>query len=75
MKCLIFSDLSTKFSWNVSKPFEITPSLGTLQPKSSISLYALFNPSLATIYQASAVCHYGEDMEVSMMMAGLGMLK
>lgn len=52
--------VSTGFHWECSPPFEITPVMGTLDPKETCKLKVSFLPHLATVYQVKTICHYGE---------------
>lgn len=51
--------VSTDFFWECCPPFELTPMLGTLDPKETRKLKVSFVPHLASVYQIKAICHYG----------------
>ena len=71
---LHFSELDTEFSWDICKPFQISPQKGVLGPKSSVNMNATFCPTFAHVYTAIAVCTYGTDIKAALQLDGVGML-
>lgn len=67
-------EVATDFAWDGPEPFSFTPRTGSLQPKSSAWIQATFKPTSATVYDASIVCFYGENMRKIMQAEGVGML-
>lgn len=63
----------TSFSWEVSEPFSILPPAGSIPPRGSCSLKAVFRPVSASVFEASAVCCYGEkNLIKEMKLGGVG---
>jgi len=69
---MYISELVTKFTWSVPKPFQIIPKEGVLMPKSSCDLYASFFPTSAVVCKVTAVCSYGINLKTSLTLDGIG---
>lgn len=52
------SELVTKFQWKAFEPFSIIPESGTMAPRTSCSVKAIFCPKAALVYEGTAVCTY-----------------
>ncbi|XP_077974570.1 cilia- and flagella-associated protein 65-like [Styela clava] len=55
------TELMTNFSWEVPEPFTILPPTGSIPPRGSCSLKAIFRPLSASVFETHAICCYGED--------------
>ena len=70
---VFYSELITSFTWNVPKPFQISPVSGVMNPKSTFDLQATFCPTSAAVFKATAVCTYGENLKTTMNLDGIGL--
>ncbi|XP_028409059.1 cilia- and flagella-associated protein 65-like [Dendronephthya gigantea] len=69
------SEVHTPFKWMVREPFSLSPSTGSLAPKTSCVIKATFSPKSGLVYNGTAVCHFGdlaEQMEKSVDLDGIG---
>ncbi|CAB4001244.1 Hypothetical predicted protein, partial [Paramuricea clavata] len=69
------SEVHTPFKWVIQEPFSLTPSSGSLAPKTSCLIKATFSPKGGFVYNATAVCYFGdltEPMEKSIKLDGIG---
>ena len=58
------SSVGTQFSWECpSKCFTVSPTSGSLGPRSSCKLSATFTPESAKVYSVTATCSYGKEGE------------
>ena len=62
----------TEFRWECLSPFEIIPTVSSLEVKESSRLKILYRPQLASVHNVTAVCHYGEDFSISKTMKLIG---
>ncbi|XP_008823962.1 cilia- and flagella-associated protein 65 isoform X2 [Nannospalax galili] len=53
-------DLPTFFTWEVPNPFQILPTTGLLEPGLACKIKVTFEPLMAVIYEAEAMCCYGK---------------
>ena len=53
-------ELPSTFDWAVDKPFRFTPSCGKLEPLEETTVIVDFQPEDASVFQARAVCHFGD---------------
>ncbi|KAJ8320586.1 hypothetical protein KUTeg_002173 [Tegillarca granosa] len=58
---ILGKDLETKVHWEVNEPFTIQPTDAILKSKAKRSFKATFKPTTACVFQAEAVCRYGEE--------------
>lgn len=67
------SELVTSFSWDVPDPFSIHPPTGSIGPRGSCKLKAVFRPLSASVFETYAVCCYGEDnIQQKVLLEGIG---
>ena len=52
------SEVSVNFSFDVPKPFTISPKQGLLPAKENCQLLCTFTPTTASVYTANAICVY-----------------
>ncbi|CAH1790082.1 unnamed protein product [Owenia fusiformis] len=57
------SELETPFEWDVKEPFTLEPHEGTLDAWGSCTIHATFSPKHALVYEADAICRYGNKYE------------
>ncbi|KAJ3413734.1 hypothetical protein HDV05_007637 [Chytridiales sp. JEL 0842] len=53
-------ELSSAYEWEISKPFSITPRVGTLPPGQSVAVTIEFRPEDASVFTATAICNFGD---------------
>ncbi|WAR10588.1 CFA65-like protein [Mya arenaria] len=58
-------DLNSELEWEITEPFTIQPEVTKLQPGEVKTFKATFKPGSATVYEATAVCKYGQEGELS----------
>uniref|UniRef100_A0A8C3S3X0 Coiled-coil domain containing 108 n=1 Tax=Chelydra serpentina TaxID=8475 RepID=A0A8C3S3X0_CHESE len=56
-------DLITLFNWETPSPFHLTPVSGMLEPGSECVVKVTFQPQMALVYDAIAVCWFGDNEE------------
>ncbi|XP_038277803.2 cilia- and flagella-associated protein 65 isoform X3 [Dermochelys coriacea] len=56
-------DLITLFNWETASPFHLTPVSGMLEPGSECVVKVTFQPQMALVYDAIAVCWFGDSEE------------
>ncbi|XP_039349450.1 cilia- and flagella-associated protein 65 isoform X4 [Mauremys reevesii] len=56
-------DLITLFNWETPSPFHLTPVSGMLEPGSECVVKVTFQPQMALVYDAVAVCWFGDNEE------------
>ncbi|XP_073160973.1 cilia- and flagella-associated protein 65 isoform X1 [Lepidochelys kempii] len=56
-------DLITLFNWETASPFHLTPVSGMLEPGSECVVKVTFQPQMALVYDAIAVCWFGDNEE------------
>lgn len=54
-------DLTTEVEWTVNHPFSIQPEVVKLKPGETKTFKATFKPESAAVFEATAVCKYGEE--------------
>ncbi|KAJ8004474.1 hypothetical protein DPEC_G00136070 [Dallia pectoralis] len=59
------SKLQTRFQWEVSCPFQMSPDRGVLQAGQECHVTVLFRPQEALVYRLEASCVFGEKGENS----------
>ncbi|KAK3083386.1 hypothetical protein FSP39_021362 [Pinctada imbricata] len=57
-------DLETKVEWEIDEPFVIEPSAAIIKSKATRQFRATFTPENACVYQAEAICRYGQEMSM-----------
>jgi hypothetical protein len=58
-------ELVTTFEWKFCKPFQLKPEKGKIEPKKSITIEVLFQPSEASVYNANVICVFGDDSNLN----------
>ncbi|XP_053899197.1 cilia- and flagella-associated protein 65 isoform X2 [Malaclemys terrapin pileata] len=56
-------DLITLFNWETPSPFHLTPVSGMLEPGSECVMKVTVQPQMALVYDALAVCWFGDNEE------------
>ncbi|XP_067426153.1 cilia- and flagella-associated protein 65 [Emydura macquarii macquarii] len=56
-------DLFTLFTWETPSPFHLIPASGMLEPGSECVVKVTFQPQLALVYDAIAICWFGDNEE------------
>lgn len=67
-------DLETKVEWEVGDPFSIEPPAAILKSRQVKKFKATFKPENASVYEAEAVCKYGNELNLGKVtkMEGIG---
>ncbi|KAL4217273.1 hypothetical protein ACF0H5_023724 [Mactra antiquata] len=67
-------DLDTELEWQVGQPFTIQPEITKLKSGEIKTFKATFKPDAATVYEAQAICKYGEEGDLTKVttMIGIG---
>ncbi|KAI8822927.1 uncharacterized protein EV422DRAFT_585444 [Fimicolochytrium jonesii] len=53
-------ELGSDFEWSIPRPFAISPRSGTMAPNAEISVTIDFKPEDASVFNATAVCTFGD---------------